>query len=108
VPGVVILGVILVLLGLVLMRNYRLLKYFPQSTAFLLMGLASFTLANLPAFYSAAQLYGDPFVLILMSLCIGSFLAIPTLLAQQQELSAQGRPQQQPAGLVGSGPRPVA
>ena len=85
IPGVVVLGVILVLLALVLLRNFRLLKQLPQSTSALLMGLMSFALANVPAFFSAAQLYGDPFVLILMSLSLGSFLAIPTLVSQQQE-----------------------
>ncbi|WP_216901264.1 hypothetical protein [Synechococcus sp. CCY 9618] len=107
VPGMAILAVILLLLGLVLLRNFRLLKHFPQPTSALLMGLVSFTLANVPAFYSAAQLYGDPFVLIVMSLCMGSFLAIPTLLAQQQEQWAQWQ-QQQRLALVGQGSRPMA
>ncbi|MCP9833668.1 MULTISPECIES: hypothetical protein [unclassified Cyanobium] len=89
IPGMVVLGVILVLLGLVLLRNFRLLKQLPQSTSALLMGLMSFALANVPAFFSAAQLYGDPFVLILMSLSLGSFLAIPSLVSQQQEQWAQ-------------------
>lgn len=89
VPGMVILGVIMVLLALVLLRNFRLLKQLPQSTSALLMGLMSFALANVPAFFSAAQLYGDPFVLILMSLTLGSFLAIPSLVSQQQEQWAQ-------------------
>ncbi len=89
VPGIVILGVILLLLALVLLRNFRLLRYLPQSTSALLMGLMAFALANVPAFFSAAQLYGDPFVLILMSISLGSFLAIPTLLAQQQHQQQQ-------------------
>ena len=84
IPGMVVLGVIFVLLGLTLLRNFRLLKQLPQSTSALLMGLMSFALANVPAFFSAAQLYGDPFVLILMSLSLGSFLAIPSLVSQQQ------------------------
>jgi hypothetical protein len=94
IPGMIVLAVILLLLGLVLLRNFRLLSHFPQSTAALLMGLMSFALANVPSFFSAAQLYGDPFVLILMSLSLGSFLAIPTLLAQQQAQWAQWQRQQ--------------
>ncbi len=97
IPGIIILGIVLLLLGLVLLRNFRMLRYMPQSTAALLMGLMSFALANVPAFFSAAQLYGDPFVLILMSLCLGSFLAIPTLLAQQQQQLSQWRHQQMAA-----------
>ncbi len=102
IPGIVILGVILVLLGLVLLRNFRLLKQLPQSTSALLMGLMSFALANVPAFFSAAQLYGDPFVLILMSLCLGSFLAIPTLVAQQQQQWLQWQRQQERLALARS------
>jgi hypothetical protein len=33
--------------------------------------------------------YGDPFVLLLLSLCLGSFLAIPTLVAQAQRRLAR-------------------
>jgi hypothetical protein len=95
IPGMVVLGVIFVLLGLTLLRNFRLLKQLPQSTSALLMGLMSFALANVPAFFSAAQLYGDPFVLILMSLSLGSFLAIPSLVSQQQEQWALWQQQQQ-------------
>ena len=62
----------------------------------------SFALANVPAFFSAAQLYGDPFVLILMSLCLGSFLAIPTLVAQQQEQWLQWQRQQERLALARS------
>ena len=95
IPCMVVLGVIFVLLGLTLLRNFRLLKQLPQSTSALLMGLMSFALANVPAFFSAAQLYGDPFVLILMSLSLGSFLAIPSLVSQQQEQWALWQQQQQ-------------
>jgi hypothetical protein len=102
IPGIIILVVILVLLGLVLLRNFRLLRQFPQPTAALLMGLVSFALANVPAFFSAAQLYGDPFVLILMSLCLGSFLAIPTLLAQQQAQWIQWQRQQEQIAITRS------
>jgi len=35
-------------------------------------------------FFSAAQVYSDPFILILMGICFGSFLAVPTLIARQQ------------------------
>jgi hypothetical protein len=100
IPGMVILGVILVLMGMVLLRNFRLLKQLPQSTSALLMGLMSFALANVPAFFSAAQLYGDPFVLILMSLSLGSFLAVPSLVSQQQEQWAFWQHQQQQRQLL--------
>lgn len=99
VPGMVILGVVLLLLGLVLFRNFRLLRNLPQSTSALLMGLMAFTLSNVPAFFSAAQLYGDPFVLILISVSLGSFLAIPSLLSQQQEQWALWQQQRQLALL---------
>lgn len=94
-PGLIILAILALLLFLTLRRNYRLLKFLPQSTAILMTGLLSFVLANGPAFLSAGQLYNDPFVLMLIGLCLGSFLAIPTLLAQQQQLQQQLQRQQQ-------------
>lgn len=88
-PGVILLLILGFLLFLAIRRNFRLLKFLPQSTAILMIGLLSFSLANIPSFISAGQLYSDPFVLILIGLSMGSFLAIPSLVAQQQLLQQQ-------------------
>lgn len=85
IPGlllVLILGYYFIQL---LLRNFKLVKYLPPDVSILVLGLVSMALANVPLFISAAQLYGDPFVLIMMSLSLGSFLAVPTLVAQTQQ-----------------------
>jgi hypothetical protein len=89
VPGVILLLILGFLLFLTIRRNFRLLKFLPQSMAILMLGLLSFSLANIPSFISAGQLYSDPFVLIMIGLSMGSFLAIPSLVAQQQLLQQQ-------------------
>ena len=91
IPGVIVLLVMGCMLTLLVVRNFKLLRYLPQSTTNLYLGLLCFALANLPFFYSAAQVYSDPFILILMSISFGSFLAVPTLLSQQQLQHQQQR-----------------
>jgi len=67
-----------------LRRNFRLLSLLEPRLAFLMLGLVAFGLANVVFFFSAAQVYSDPFILILLGICFGSFLAVPTLIARQQ------------------------
>jgi uncharacterized membrane protein len=67
-----------------LWKNFLILERLPNNIAFLLLGLLSFGLANILFFVSAGQVYSDPFVLIMMGLCFGSFLAVPSLIARQQ------------------------
>jgi len=92
VPGVVVLLLILVQFGRLLVRNTGLLRSFDPSSANLYLGLLSFALANVPFFMAASGVYGDPFVLILVGLSLGSFLAPATLVysqaAQQSEQEA--------------------
>jgi hypothetical protein len=44
------------------------------------LGLISFVAANVPVFVGASQVYGDPFVLILLSSMLGFVLAVPRIL----------------------------
>jgi hypothetical protein len=83
-PGIVVGGVIAILILLTLRRNFKLLYLLESRLAFLLLGLVAFGLANVVFFFSAAQVYSDPFILILLGICFGSFLAVPTLIAYQQ------------------------
>jgi hypothetical protein len=83
-PGLVVGGVLAALILLTLRRNFRLLSLLEPRLAFLLLGLMAFCLANVVFFFSAAQVYSDPFILILLGICFGSFLAVPTLIARQQ------------------------
>jgi hypothetical protein len=91
-PGLIVMGTMAFLVALMLWKNFRLLKLLPPPTAALLMGLVAFPIANLGIFSSAGQLYNDPFVLIMMAICLGSFFAVPSLVAlHQQQLQIQQR-----------------
>jgi hypothetical protein len=83
-PGLVVLSVIFVLLSRTLWQNYQLMKSLPPQYSSIYIGLLAFSLANLPMFLTASQVYGDPFVLIILSLCLGSSLSLPVLLATFQ------------------------
>jgi len=83
-PGLVVGIVIAALILLTFRRNFRLLSLLEPRLAFLLLGLVAFGLANVVFFFSAAQVYSDPFILIMLGICFGSFLAVPTLIARQQ------------------------
>jgi len=83
-PGLVVGSVIAFLILRTLQRNFKLLRLLEPRLAFLLLGLVAFGLANVAFFFSAAQVYSDPFILILLGICFGSFLAVPTLIARQQ------------------------
>jgi hypothetical protein len=83
-PGLVVGIVLAALILLTLRRNFRLLSLLEPRLAFLLLGLVAFGLANVVFFFSAAQVYSDPFILILLGICFGSFLTVPTLIARQQ------------------------
>jgi hypothetical protein len=89
VPGLIVILVLIWLFAQVFYRNFGLLRYLPSEASVLVLGLASFGIANIPSFITAAQLYGDPFVLIIMGICFGSFLAVPALAAEyRQQVSA--------------------
>lgn len=83
-PGLIVGVAISALILLAIVRNFKLLKLINPQIGFLLLGLVSFAMANLVFFFSAAQVYSDPFILIILGLCFGSFLSIPTLIARQQ------------------------
>ena len=83
-PGLVVGSVLGFLILRTLQRNFKLLRLLEPRLAFLLLGLVAFGLANVAFFFSAAQVYSDPFILILLGICFGAFLAVPTLIARQQ------------------------
>lgn len=91
IPGLIVGGTMAVLFLLSLWRNFVLLDRLSQSNAYLLLGLVSFALSNILFFVSAGQVYSDPFVLLMLGVCFGSFLSIPTLIAYQQYRPAQYR-----------------
>jgi hypothetical protein len=84
-PGIIIIAMLSFYIFQAVRRNFSLLKYLPPSTSILLMGLLAFSLANIPFYLAASQVYSDPYILIVLSLCFGSSLAIPSLLARNQQ-----------------------
>lgn len=84
-PGLFVLGGIGWGIFVAVRRNLRLLRRLPSSIATFETGLFAFALSNLPFFSSAAGVYGDPFVLIVCGISLGSVLAVPSLLNQQAE-----------------------
>lgn len=78
-------GLVLALMGVALVaRNLnRILGLAAGSDAVLLrlsLGLVAFAAAHVPAFVGAAQIYGDPFVLILLGSSLGFVFAVPRIL----------------------------
>jgi hypothetical protein len=90
-PGIIIIGMLALYIFQAIRRNFSLLKYLPTTTSILLMGLLAFSLANIPFYLAASQVYSDPYILIILSLCFGSSLAVPSLLASNQALQGQPR-----------------
>ncbi|QPN64295.1 hypothetical protein [Synechococcus sp. CBW1004] len=86
IPGLILIIGIIAGLFQVVLRNLRFIRLLPKPIAVFEIGLLAFALSNLPFFTSAAGVYGDPFVLILCSISLGSVLAIPCLLHQQSEI----------------------
>jgi hypothetical protein len=69
-----------------LWRNFRLIRFLPSDEIALVAGTLSFGLANIVFFFSAAQLYSDPFVLIMLGVSIGSILSVPILVYGRMQL----------------------
>lgn len=84
-PGLLILVAIGLALLRTVLRNLRLIRQLPPATASLELGLLAFSLAQVPFFAAAAGVYGDPFVLLLCGLCIGTVFAVPSLLGEHQQ-----------------------
>jgi len=62
------------------------------AVARLAFGLAAFLVANLSVFFIATQLYGDLFVLLILGLVAGFFLATPVL--AERELAQRSAPRE--------------
>jgi hypothetical protein len=81
-PGLLLIAVLAITLFRSILFTLSLVRYLPDPSLFLHLGLLAFALSNLPFFSSAAGVYGDPFVLILCGMSLGSIMAIPSLLEQ--------------------------
>ena len=95
IPGLFLIGWILLVSLQLIWRNFRLMISLPSEVNALFIGCLSFGVANLFFFFSAAQLYSDPFILIILGISIGPVLSIPVLvysrMQQQNPRSALAR-----------------
>jgi hypothetical protein len=86
IPGILMIGWIFLVSLQMLWRNFRLIRFLPSDEIALVAGTLSFGLANIVFFFSAAQLYSDPFVLIMLGVSIGSILSVPILVYGRMQL----------------------
>jgi hypothetical protein len=85
-PGALALIWLGVAISRVVLRIARFARRAPPSQALLLYGLIAFLPANAVVFLTAHQVFGDPFVLIVLGLVTGSILAFPRMwLVEQRE-----------------------
>jgi hypothetical protein len=69
--------------GVLYYRNYMIgISEIPSNNFNILVGLLLFVIANIISFFQAGQLYSDLFVLIIIGMSFGTFLAIPLLAAE--------------------------
>jgi hypothetical protein len=76
-------------IGLLYYRNFKIGRIYlaNYSSDFeLLTGMVVFAIVNILTFFSASQLYSDPFVLIMIGLSSGTFLSVPFLISKYQRL----------------------
>jgi len=93
-PGVLLIGWMLVVSLQLLWRNFKLIRFLGSEDIALVMGCLAFGFANLLFFFSAAQLYTDPFILVVLGISIGPVLSVPILVytrMQQQPNTALAR-----------------
>ena len=89
-------GLVLALLaaGLVARNLARILALAEGTDPALLrlsLGLVAFATAHVPAFVTAAQIYGDPFVLILLGCSLGFVFAVPRILGPRKPATGNRR-----------------
>lgn len=84
-PGLFMIGWILLASLQLFLRNFRLMRFLSSEEIALLIGCLSFGLANIVFFFSAAQLYSDPFILIILGISIGPILSIPVLVYARKQ-----------------------
>lgn len=80
--GLVLIPVLLVQLVRAVAANLRLLRHTGAGLQTFETGLVAFAASNVLFFSAAAGVYGDPLVLSLCGICLGSVFAVPALLRQ--------------------------
>ena len=79
IPGLLLIPLLLVQFVQAVWINLKCLRSSPSSTQALETALVAFALSNVLFFSAAAGVYGDPLVLSLCGICLGSVFAAPLL-----------------------------
>jgi len=87
-PGLIALSWFTFALARVVVRIARVARREPPHRALPLYGLIAFLPANAAVFLTAHQVFGDPFVLIVLGLITGSILAFPRMALAEKALLA--------------------
>jgi len=88
VPGLIIVPLLLVQLVRAVWANLLMLNWTTPAVQAFETGLVAFGVSNLLFFSAAAGVYGDPMVLTLCGICVGSVFAAPLLVAGRASSSA--------------------
>lgn len=91
-PGLFAITWLGVAIARAILRIARYARRTPPEQALLLYGLIAFLPANAAVFLTAHQVYGDPFVLIVLGLVSGTILAAPRMWLAQQAAGAEQSP----------------
>jgi hypothetical protein len=79
VPGLILVIITVILVGRNVRRTLDFVAARDQKLLALSAGMVAFCAANVPVFVGASQIYGDPFVLMLLGSFLGFVLAAPRL-----------------------------
>jgi len=91
-PGLIVLLWLGFELGRAMLRVARLTRQLPRDLAYLLLGVMAFLPANAAVFLTAHQVFGDPFVLIVLGWLSGAALAAPPLIVARAREGAATAP----------------
>ena len=83
IPGLIVMGWIAILVVRYFWQIMRIASRQSRRVARLSFGLFSFLVANAAGFSVATQVYGDLFILLILSWTVGFLLAVPVLVERQ-------------------------
>jgi hypothetical protein len=92
VPGLVAIALLLYRLAHYLRNLLRYVARLDRELTLIACGLVSFVVGNAFAFATATQLFGDPFVLLMLGWSMGFVLATPKLVAFRRTLRSGPQP----------------
>ncbi len=89
IPGLIFLAWAMTVFVATVRRVFKQAERSRAPAATLAVALTAFLLTNLILFVTASQVFGDPFVLILMGMAVGALLATPRLLRRGANIGAE-------------------